>query len=67
MDQQRRRRDPAIVSIEMAGMFAAAVQFGEQLFDFVKHGDPTARSFLTWRSLHCPACGREPYGCPARR
>src|SRR5713101_1010728 len=64
MDQQCGCRDPVIVGIEMAGMFASTAQFGEQMSDFFKHGSPTqsARDLkLAWSLTY-----RRPYGraCP---
>src|SRR5262249_3519766 len=41
MDQQSRCRHPVIVGIEMAGLFASAVQFTEQTSDLFEHGSPT--------------------------
>src|SRR5437899_6838864 len=41
MDQQCCCRNPVIVGIEMAGMFAATMHFGEQASDSFKHGSPT--------------------------
>jgi hypothetical protein len=48
--QQCRRSDPAIFGIEMAGMFATAMQFGEQSFYFLQHGVWSAHSPLNFAS-----------------
>jgi hypothetical protein len=57
MDQQCCRCNPVIVGIEMAGMFASAVQFAEQTSDFFKHGSPTqcAPQFEMSLESHPPA------------
>jgi len=53
--------NPVIVGIEMAGMFASAVQFAEQTFDFFKHGSPTQYAPKNLR-LALSLTHRRPYG-----